>query len=575
MRVRFSLLLAATVLLAIPAWPHPGHGNSHSPASAAKLTNPVAATTDQIKAGEVLYSKQCAACHGDDGKAEAPLAKQLKRRPADLTQYPMDSMRDGEIYWVIGHGIPPAMPSFAKQIDAADEWRVVLWVRELRHKQKLIEQARFGGYEWELPAGFPYPKVPADNPISEAKVELGRYLFYDKRLSANQTQSCASCHQQKLAFTDGKPRGVGSTGAMHPRGAMSLANVAYSPVLTWANPNMRRLEQQALIPLFGDQPVELGMSGKEDLLLHRIETEPRYGSLFRAAFPNDPKPYTLGNITKAIACFERTIISGRSPYDRYRFEGQQNAISAAAKRGESLFFSEQLECFHCHGGFNFTGTVDYLDKGFAEVEFHNTGLYNLPGEISYPPDNTGLYEFTHNPEDVGRFKAPTLRNIAITAPYMHDGSIPTLEQAIDHYQRGGRTVKDGPYAGIGADNANKSEFVRPFSLTPSQKHDLIVFLKSLTDDELLTDQRLSDPWQEDRAQETIRGRVGAINSQAGTILIKHIDGAAIMQGLTMEFHVRNGNELELLKPGATIEGTLEQDKGDVFLSHIHIVGSTK
>ena len=262
--------------------------------------------------------------------------------------------------------------------------------------------------------------------MTKEKVELGRYLFYDKRLSLNQTQSCGTCHRQERAFTDGRGRGLGSTGELHPRGPMSLVNVAYSPVLTWANPLMRTLEAQALVPLFGENPVELGMTGKEGLLLERLKSDARYRKLFAAAFPSEANPFTLRAVTQAIASFERTILSGDSPYDRYRNGDDANAISESAKRGEALFFSERLECFHCHGGFNLTGTVDYLDKGLAEVEFHNTGLYNLKGKFSYPPPNLGLYEFTHQEEDVGKFKAPTLRNIAVTAPYMHDGSIRTL-----------------------------------------------------------------------------------------------------------------------------------------------------
>src|ERR1035437_3651969 len=141
----------------------------------------------------------------------------------------------------------------------------------------------------------------------------------------------------------------------------------------------------------------------------------------RGSLPAETNRFTIRAVTQAIASFERTILSGDSPYDRYKNGDDRNAISEPAKRGEALFFSERLECFHCHGGFNLTGTVDYLDKGFAEVEFHNTGLYNLAGKFSYPPPNLGLYEFSHQEEDVGKFKAPTLRNIAVPAPHMQIG----------------------------------------------------------------------------------------------------------------------------------------------------------
>jgi cytochrome c peroxidase len=416
-------------------------------------------------------------------------------RPTDLTHYLMESMKEGEIYWVVTHGIEQRMPAFSKQLSEAERWQVVLHVQRLRAARRQEEKARLGPYQWNLPPGFPFPNVPADNLMTAEKVELGRHLFYDKRLSLNQTQSCATCHQQERAFADARGRGRGSTGELHPRGPMSLVNIAYAPVLTWGNPNVRSLEQQALVPMFGDHPVELGMTGKEELLIRRLQAEPRYRKLFAAAFPEDSSAFTIASVTKAIASFERTILSGDSPYDEYQRGDDPNAISASAKRGESLFFSERLECFHCHGGFNFTGTVDYLGKGFAEVEFHNTGLYNLPGELSYPQANVGLYEFTQAKEDVGKFKAPTLRNIALTAPYMHDGSVATLEDAIEHYRVGGRTVRSGPLAGVGFDNPNKSEFIKSFELTAEEKKDLLAFLQSLTDRTVLTNPALSDPWR--------------------------------------------------------------------------------
>jgi cytochrome c peroxidase len=351
-----------------------------------------------------------------------------------------------------------------------------------------------GEFRWDLPAGFPAPKVPADNPMSVAKVELGRHLFYDTRLSVTGQFSCASCHEQSKAFTDGKARAVGATGEVHPRGSMSLANVAYTPALTWANPNMKQLERQALVPMFGEHPVELGLAGKENDALAKLKAEPRYQKLFPESFPGEPEPFTISNVTKAIAAFERTLISGESPYDRY-LNGDRDAISVSAKRGERLFFSERLECFHCHGGFNFSQTTDHVGKSFAEIEFHNTGLYNLDRKGAYPKENTGVFEITGRPEDMGKFRAPTLRNIAVTAPYMHDGSVATLEEAIEHYAAGGRTIRDGPHKGVGRNNPNKSAFIKGFRLTPREKRDLIAFLKTLTDRKFLNDPRFGNPWQ--------------------------------------------------------------------------------
>jgi cytochrome c peroxidase len=482
------------MLFSIRVAAHDAHGRANAPVEARRIHNPLTPSAAYIDAGKALFDASCASCHGADGKARTAVAGRLPRRPTDLSDYLMESMRDGEIYWVIVHGIEATMPAFEKALDETQRWQAVLYVRELRNRQRAAEVADLGPYDWDLPPGFPYPKVPADNPMTKEKVELGRHLFYDTRLSLNQTQSCASCHKQERAFADERARGRGSTGQVHPRGPMSLANVAYSPVLTWANPNLRSLEVQTLVPMFGDNPVELGMVGKEALLIERLKSESRYQALFAAAYPSAGDPLTLGNITKAIACFERTILSGDSPYDVYRRGDDPNAITDSSKRGEGLFFSERLECFHCHGGFNFTGTVDYYGKGFAEIEFHNTGLYNLKGKFSYPQPNLGLYLFTESTDDVGKFKAPTLRNIAITAPYMHDGSIATLEEAIDHYASGGRAIKGGPRAGEGARNPNKSEFVKGFRLTRQEKNDLLAFLMSLTDRTFLANAKLANPW---------------------------------------------------------------------------------
>jgi len=348
-------------------------------------------------------------------------------------------------------------------------------------------------YEWNLPANLPKPVVPDDNPMTREKVELGRHLFYEQRLSITENYSCASCHEQKRAFTDGKPVSVGATGEKHPRNSMSLANIAYNSVLTWANPLMTRLETQALVPMFGEHPVELGMVGKEDQILAMLRQDPTYQKLFAKAFGSDKTAVSLSNLTKALASFERSLISFNSPYDRYRFRGEKDAISASAKRGETLFHSERLECFHCHGGFNFSDSIKHDRLAFTEIAFHNTGLYNIGGTGAFPPDNTGVYEITQKPSDMGRFKAPTLRNIALTAPYMHDGSIATLEDVIEHYRVGGRTIHAGEYAGVGSRNPLKSHFISGFEITAAEKRDLLAFLHSLTDETFISNSALSDP----------------------------------------------------------------------------------
>jgi cytochrome c peroxidase len=356
--------------------------------------------------------------------------------------------------------------------------------------------AQSGAFDWQIAKPFPRPAVPADNPMNPAKVELGRYLFYDKRMSSNGKTSCATCHRQELAFTDGRAQAEGTTGELHPRSSMSLANVGYSPLLTWANPSLSSLEEQARIPMFGSEPIELGLEGYEDRFLGDIGRDALYQKLFPEAFPGENPVYTISNVTKALAAFERTIISVNSAYDRYRYGNDPNAISDAAKRGEVLFFSgERTGCFQCHGSWNFNGALRYEGGPLPHVIFQNTGLYNLRGELSYPAPNTGLYQYTNRQEDVGKFRAPTLRNIAVTAPYMHDGSIATLARVIDHYAAGGRTISSGSSAGIGHDNPNKALNLRGFRLTDVEKSDLIAFLESLTDTEFLKNPSLADPWR--------------------------------------------------------------------------------
>ena len=348
-------------------------------------------------------------------------------------------------------------------------------------------------FDWDLPVNMPPPQVPADNPISRRKVELGQRLFYDVRLSVNQTFSCATCHIQALAFTDGRARSIGATGEVHPRGAMTLVNAAYASRLTWANNLLNRLEDQALTPMFGEEPVEMGMSGREASIVELLRTDEHYRRLIPNAFPGDEDPYSILNTVRSIASFVRSIVSFESPYDHY-LRGDTAALSESQVRGMDLFFSEKLECFHCHGGFNFTDSSTHANSVVESVGFHNNGLFNIDNTGAYPADNTGLYELTGAQRDMGRFKAPTLRNIALTAPYMHDGSIETLDAVLDHYQNGGRNISDGAYAGDGSRNVYKSEFVRKFELSSTERADLLAFLHSLTDESVTRNPDWQDPF---------------------------------------------------------------------------------
>lgn len=365
-------------------------------------------------------------------------------------------------------------------------------IATLSHPQTFVINS---DYDWKLPTGFPTPQQPLDNPMSDAKVELGRFLFYDTRMSVNNTFSCAGCHEQRLAFTDGRKTAIGATGEIHPRNSMSLVNTAYNSAFNWANPMLKSLHQQALIPMFGEFPVELGWANQEEKILANFKIDVLYQEKFAKAFPNETDPINSSNISKAVAAFTASLISGNSAYDKQLYHNQMNALSDSAKHGMELFFSETLECFHCHGGFNFTQSVKHEKTIFAEIEFHNTGLYNIAGTGTYPENGgRGLWESTFKPEDMGRFRAPTLRNIELTAPYMHDGSIATLEEVLNHYSRGGRIIETGEYAGDGKLNPHKSELINGFRLTTSEKEDLIAFLKSLTDWEFICDNRFKDPF---------------------------------------------------------------------------------
>ena len=349
-------------------------------------------------------------------------------------------------------------------------------------------------YELQLPLGFPKPYVPPDNPLSADKVELGRRLFYDQRLSVNGRMSCASCHQQQLAFTDGLAHPLGTTGDAVARSSMSLVNVAYYYPYTWENPQPHTLEEQALIPLFGELPLELGLTGALDDVLATLQAEPRYTQLFPRAFPDAREPFSADSLVKALASFERTLISGGSAFDRYAYGGDDDAISDDAKRGFEMFNTERFECYHCHAGLNFTTAFRAASSPFLSKDYQNNGLYDLDGEGSYPLESPGLIALSGNVADRGKFRVPTLRNIALTAPYMHDGSIATLDEVLDHYAAGGRVTEAGPNQGDGRSNPNKSQFVRGFELDADERRAFLALLESLTDEALLTDPRFADPW---------------------------------------------------------------------------------
>jgi cytochrome c peroxidase len=209
-----------------------------------------------------------------------------------------------------------------------------------------------------------------------------------------------------------------------------------------------------------------------------------YARSFSAAFPGEGNPLTLHNVVKAIAAFERTLISGRTAFDRYVFDDERDALSASAKRGMALFYSARTGCSECHFGLNFSGPIAQVQSAPVTALFANTGLYNLGGRGTYPQSDQGLIEQTHDARDMGRFRVPTLRNVALTAPYMHDGSIATLEEVIGHYAMGGR-ARSVAGATSGRRNPRQAAQVRPLHLSATDREDLVAFLRSLTDEQFV------------------------------------------------------------------------------------------
>jgi len=304
-----------------------------------------------------------------------------------------------------------------------------------------------------VPAGFPQPPVPADNPITPAKVALGRDLFYEPQLSFNSTKSCSSCHSVSESFSDqGNLVSKGARNEDGTRNAPGLMNVAYDTVFFWDG-RANSLEMQAGMPILN--PIELGNDSVT--VVATLNESPFYRELFSKAFggtdaASNPSASQISftRITQALATFERTLISGQSAYDRFHL-GDSSALSASAQRGLALFNSNTTNCSKCHSGVNFTDNA-----------YHSTGLV-----AEYADE--GREDVTQNQGDNGKFRTPSLRNVALTAPYEHDGSFGSLQAVVQHYVDGGMH------------NSTQDSLIRPLNLTQSQQNDIIAFLNSLTD----------------------------------------------------------------------------------------------
>jgi cytochrome c peroxidase len=303
-------------------------------------------------------------------------------------------------------------------------------------------------------AGLEAP-FPKNNPPTPIKVELGRRLFYDGDLSWDGTMSCATCHEQKRGFADPSKTRPGFDGQPGERNIQTLANVGWFNSLTWGGPQVDTLEHQALIPIEGLVPVEMGFAGRpEGALPQRLKDQACYPQLFRAAFPERNGEVSMDTIVMALSAFQRSLVSLDAPYDRYR-RGEASAISDQAKRGEALFRDKQ--CASCHAGIHFTDAA--LPGRKAVDAFH---LLAMPASGK----DMGLQRITQKREDAGKFRTPSLRNVALSAPYMHDGEVATLADAIRHH-----------YAMPGQTDPRLTVLVNDTEIA-----DLVAFLGTLTDE---------------------------------------------------------------------------------------------
>lgn len=298
-------------------------------------------------------------------------------------------------------------------------------------------------YVLQIPAGFPVPEIPNDNLLTEKRVQLGNLLFFDRALSADSTVACASCHLQSLAFSDGKALSSGVHGALGFRNAPSLGNVAYHPYFL-RDGGVSTLEQQVFVPVGDTREMAFSVEG----VVERMKQNTQYLSLSETAYHREPDAFVL---TRALAAYQRTLITGNSRFDRFYFQDVPSALSESEQRGFQLFESSKTHCSRCHSGFDFT---DYT--------FRNIGLYEVYAD-------TGRKRITLLDDDYGKFVVPSLRNVELTAPYMHDGSIATLEDALEHFNSGGK------------ETAHKDSLIQPLNLTANEKRDLLNFLKTLTD----------------------------------------------------------------------------------------------
>ncbi|CAG0942006.1 Cytochrome c551 peroxidase [Candidatus Brocadiaceae bacterium] len=339
-----------------------------------------------------------------------------------------------------------------------------------------FSQPEGNSYVFSLPPGVLEPIIPEDNPLTKAKIDLGKKLFFDKRLSADDTISCATCHDPGKGFADGKAIAIGIKERKGTRNSPTVLNAAFFDTQFWDG-RVITLEEQAKQPIIN--PNEMGMPS-HDALVGKISNIPEYKTSFKAVFGTDK--ITIDHIAMAIASFERTLNTFNTPFDRF-IAGEKDAISASAQRGWKLF-QGKARCITCH---EFNRSYPF----FTNNKFHNVGVAMKGkdfGSLARKAASSGAdpfvlaqeeasaelgrYLVTKEPKDIGAFKTSGLRNIALTAPFMHDGSEPTLESVVEFYNKGGIS------------NPNLDGGIRPLNLSEDEKKDLVEFMKTLTSDDL-------------------------------------------------------------------------------------------
>ncbi len=341
--------------------------------------------------------------------------------------------------------------------------------------------------------------VKKDIQANENMIKLGRNLFFDRRLSINNTRSCGTCHNPQFAFTDGYKRSLGVFADLHQRNTQPLFNLSYLKYFTAADSSIRSPFQQMDNPLFNIHPEEMGAKGNEEKILKRIKDDKLYTVLFASAFPGQKETISWSKIKESITTFLFTIISANSAFDRYN-KGDSSLLSVSQKNGMKLFFSAELKCSNCHGGYNFSAPAVCNEKGDT-LYYFNTGLYNINDKGLYPAYDQGLYQLTKNKKDIGKYRVPSLRNLAFTAPYFHDGSAEDLDEVIDAYASGGRNILAGDHKGDGRTHREKSKLITGFPITLQQRMDLINFLFSLSDSAFINNPSIGNPFTKDETNE--------------------------------------------------------------------------